>query len=479
VTGPASCNGPRRALRAATGGRGRRMEQPNSGETIEAPLKANTLRIHTDGRPGPADQSDLPAALASLAPLPSRWVVQHSLQSMLAGWKRRGGLVYAPATTPWQRRCSLPAGRHLPWLLWSALRALNMDDPRYARLIMVSGDGSGLARVPAPLYRGSRSSGTTSGGPTEPATARLCQRRTRPGDILVRIGGATPGAVTPGPIVEESAEALGWPVHPLRHGRQVDSAEEEAIDASDRLWAASLASWADDDDACLGMADPAWGPERTIPEGEDAWAPSVVAVLADEEARHSARWLGVRRDLGLVAVLGPLSDRQASSVTNGQAEGFIGDDGGLTQAGWWRLAYSAEQGVGPVELRRAAQLTAIPHHHRRHLTITQRLCLEFMEAGCVPLGVEYSVTAEVIADIMPQPWRADALLIDRDGALVWLEVMRRHPSRLGERSAAKYASLEATYLPTLAEVMQRPVRLHIWLLGHERSVTFTPSGEPA
>jgi len=513
----------------------------SNGVPTEAHILANALRQHTGGRPCPADQSALQALLECLAPLPARWVDDHGLGSLVSGWVRRAGLAYGPRPSAWQARCTRPDGQHLPWLLWSALRSLGMDDPRCARLIVVSDDPArGLARFhrahpaswvrrPCPADRSAEEGerrpcpadqSATAGGTHDPLTVvldcpavdpagfvsapssccarwapltraprdpvvralayshttRLCLRRTRPGDILVRIGGSAAGVVTPGGTVEERAQQLGFPV-----GRRLRTwapcpAGEERSGATAPVVPVSVASWPGRRwalPAAAALLNPA-DPNSTAGRSE-----SRVGEVVDAEAEHALRWLRVRRDLGLVALLGPLTHRLATCVMKGRADGSIGQDGLLTRAGWWRLAYGGGQGVGPVELRRAARLGAMVASRRRHLRITQRICLRLMAAGAVPLGAEETVSGEVIAQVMPQRWRSDALLLDADGALVWVEVMLRAPNRLGERSAPKYAVLERTFLPTLAEVLQRPVRLHTWLAGHERSLTFQPSAEPA
>ncbi|MHB8509493.1 MAG: hypothetical protein ACYDGR_12730 [Candidatus Dormibacteria bacterium] len=191
------------------------------------------------------------------------------------------------------------------------------------------------------------------------------------------------------------------------------------------------------------------------------------------EVAHASAWLTANRALGLVALCGPLSRRTlgGSSLRWHRQSGYVDEQWALTDAGWWRLAYEAAQGVNGLELRRARLLTRMrsgedihgqplpPSRLRRnHTMAVQRVTLRLVEdEGLIPLGVEQSATAAAIWRLMGQ--RSDALLADQDaGRLVVVEVLKRHENDLPQERRVRYSRMRRD-LPILAGALGRPVEL--------------------
>jgi hypothetical protein len=152
-------------------------------------------------------------------------------------------------------------------------------------------------------------------------------------------------------------------------------------------------------------------------------------LVAAEHAR-AQRWLAADRTLGLVCLLGALPQHLHHSVARRRAAGYVDQLGAMTAAGWWRLCYLSGCGRGWTERRRARLLRrcrdqvvdatgrrvrrpGAPRFAPKHLTLVQRRVLEYMEAGQVPLGVEYSLLSALVYQLTQR--RPDALLVAPEG----------------------------------------------------------------
>jgi hypothetical protein len=195
----------------------------------------------------------------------------------------------------------------------------------------------------------------------------------------------------------------------------------------------------------------------------------------DLEAARAERWAVADKALAEVLLLGPRPVRHDLSRLGARhRDGYIDDDGGLTIAGWWRLAFLAGQGVGPTECFRQERLR-VPRV-RRHLRLVQALCLaEMAEHGSIPLGAEYSATGIILGSSF-HGVRADALLRDPDGSLVWVEVMRRELRRASGNALLKYKLLETDVLPQVADRLRRRVRFVLRLPSGTVRKEFRPLG---
>jgi hypothetical protein len=172
------------------------------------------------------------------------------------------------------------------------------------------------------------------------------------------------------------------------------------------------------------------------------------------EQRRARAWLAADRVLGLVALLGPGPVSRGTAFRR-RTVGYLSPEGAMTTAGWWRLSFLARQGVGPTEWYRQRRLSE--GRIARHLKVVRKACLALMEEGCVPLGVEYSATAVVLGK-MNHRYRPDALLVDPQGRLIWLEVMLRPLARLSEGAAIKYRLMDRDVFPLVADQIEAPVR---------------------
>jgi hypothetical protein len=217
------------------------------------------------------------------------------------------------------------------------------------------------------------------------------------------------------------------------------------------------------------------------------------------EVERARRWLAGDAVLGRVCLLGPLSFRTYRAVQLRRDAGFLNDHFGLTLAGWWRLAYLAGQGVGRIERRRALVLgRATPRYRRqahrampaggngatqesaegragafsaRHLLLTQRACLDYMRAGATPLGIEFSALGDAIQG--ETGYRPDALLVQPDGTMVWVEVNLRPASRLA-RDYHKYRYIERRHARDVCLRLGRPVVLHLAFGRAIRRIHYRP-----
>jgi hypothetical protein len=270
------------------------------------------------------------------------------------------------------------------------------------------------------------------------------------GHLVALGGGGGIGAVRPGPSLEEEALGVGYRIGRLR-------------------------GW-----VVLGRADAPAPEVKRVRAATESWPDEFcgLGALVDMEARRSSIWLAADLSLGKTLLLGPGPvGLHSGTPSNRRASGFLADDGGLTMAGWWRLAFQARQGIGPIECDRQKRLRW--PRIRRHTRLVQRLCMEMMETEkCVPLGVELSATGIKIGRLF-EGVRSDALLRGEDGELIWVEVMRREIKRehryvTFSPAERKYELLETTVLPRLADVLERPVRYVLQLPGRTIRKTFRP-----
>jgi hypothetical protein len=211
--------------------------------------------------------------------------------------------------------------------------------------------------------------------------------------------------------------------------------------------------------------------------------------LLDVEVRRATGWLQADRTLGLSLLLGPLARRTHWGVDERREEGYLDENQALTLAGLWRVAYLASQGIGWVERRRAQALVrATPRRYRAaggrprsprwlgasfsptHLRETQRLCLELMDSGAVPLGVEWSLMGMAIQGLFG--YRPDALLVAADGSLVWVEFNRR-PIGRDASTRAKYRHLEEGMLAHVCSRLGRNLRFILVAGGARRELLYT------
>ena len=220
--------------------------------------------------------------------------------------------------------------------------------------------------------------------------------------------------------------------------------------------------------------------------------PARLLEVFEAEVEHAQAWLKADRALGLVALCGPLSRRTlgGSSLRWHRLAGYVDGNWALTDGGWWRLAYEAEQGVNDLELRRARLLNrmragvdhrghAVPPNRlrRQHTIAVQRVTLRLAEEEeLVPLGVEQSATASAVWRLMGQ--RSDALLSPPDASrLVVVEVLKRHEDELTEERRVRYARMRRD-LPVLAGALGRPVELFLVSPGDVRERrTYQPDDE--
>jgi hypothetical protein len=219
------------------------------------------------------------------------------------------------------------------------------------------------------------------------------------------------------------------------------------------------------------------------------------------ETEMAQGWLRADQVLGMSVLLGRLYPELGeieTTLKRRRSGGYLDEEYAFTTAGWWRMAYLAGQGVGEVEARRWRwlQQTAGRIDARtgklgryRHLQMTQSLAVKLMmERGLVPLGVEYSATAKLIALKSPHEMKADVLLVDpSDGHLVWGEVLRRYERELSWRSERagfmrrqpgdRYKRMRAELLPWLASALGQEVELVLREPNGITSTLFAPAGQ--
>lgn len=377
---------------------------------------------------------DLGSLLVKVSPIPVSWAREDGVQRSLPGsWRSQDGLLWPPSenASAWTRWV---AGEGLSdaWALWTLLTSKGLgrvEVGELARQFVTVGGGRGVL--------GSALRGC------------WCTEPMRGGTLVALGGGAGAKAVRPGASVEEKALDLGYPIY----------------------WSAG---W-----AALGAAD--YKVPKIVRVRRGGRRPELLergglAALVDMEAQRALQWLAADVALGRTLVLGP--GPVAANTTAGarRAGGFLRADGTLTMAGWWRLAFGAQQGIGSIECYRQERL-AEPRI-RRHLRMVQRLTEELMEQqNCVPLGSEYSATSIIVGRSFYN-YRPDALLRGEDGELIWLEVMRRPIKRehrnLRFSGSRKYELLPTDVLPQLADRLERPVRYVLQLPDGTTQRVFRP-----
>ena len=389
-------------------------------------------------------ETALARLMKAAGPAPAQWVGLNKGWPQIEGFRKMDGLAMPEVETGWSRRCKKnPA---LPWALWSGLRALGVEK--------LAEDKN--AAVP----------NVTPGKPVG-ALARIdwepCGRELKVVVAMNRVR------------VEEEEK-----LYRLRLGKL--GGEEERVlvpglTLEERLWGR------DPDFTRMLM-------EQSLEE------------VMKVETEVAQGWLGADLVLGMSVLLGrvyPELGEIETTLKRRQEGGYLDEDNSLNAAGWWRLAYMARQGVGEVEARRWRwlQQTAMRVDARtgrlgryRHLQMTQSLAVKLMkERGLVPLGVEYSATAKLIAKKAPHEMKADVLMVDpTDGHLVWGEVLRRHERELSWRTERggfmrrqpgdRYKRMREVVLPWLAAVLGEDVELVMQEPGSITSTRFVPPGRP-
>lgn len=487
------------------------------------------------------------------APVPHEWVRRHHLVGHLdaAGWSRKAGLWWLPPAgasnrvptavgetlflddgeptgAEWDALCR--RSPHIPWALWTAIRELRAE-------VLQEGGRSAVALLSPPgalatirgtpvrlrgplggsscvLRLGGRAGGALAPGETleeqlgREALARVTTRRTVSGPTAVSSRQSTfewshpradreadgPG-YTPAADFKEALRIAGLLPQATRDADQAKLPERGAATPSGREVVAvattedrgaavdrGVLPFAEGDEAALGSDD-------VVHVAAANWD-DVMAV----EVERARAWLDADPVLGRVCLLGPLSFRTYRTVQLRREQGYLTHRFALTAAGWWRLAYLAEQGVGGVERRRARLLgRATPGRRRelarggdesavatsapapmfspRHLLLTQRLCLEYMRHGATPLGVEVSALGTAIQ--VETGYRPDALLVQRDGTVVWVEVNLRPASRLA-REYHKYRFIERRHARDVCLRLGRPVVLHLTFGRSTRRISYRP-----
>ena len=198
--------------------------------------------------------------------------------------------------------------------------------------------------------------------------------------------------------------------------------------------------------------------------------------LLEMEKENSEKWIKADSILGCALLLGPLPiEDKNSTVGRRRDAGYLSEKGEINKAGLWRLGYTANQGIGLIDRLRMKRLSGVieasDRHRRgertkfgrlapdrrRHLRLTQEVCLNLMDEGAIPLGIEYSAFSAWIAKQFHR-FRGDALLVSDKGELIWVEIMRREMNRLNDRLAVKYNLLERDFLPLVADQIQAPVK---------------------
>ena len=385
-------------------------------------------------------ESSLTLLVKAASPAPAQWVGASDGWKELEGFRKIEGLAISEVETAWSRRCQRRGD--LPWALWSALRALGIEEMAEKREVVpaveVGRPAGALARIDfAPCGRDLKVVVAQLGGVKVEEGEKLYRLR------LGKLGGAEERVLVPGLTLEE------------------------------RLWGQE-----GDYDSMLG--------EQSLEE------------VMRMEAAQARGWLEADLALGLSVLLGRLYPELGeieTTLKRRRKAGYLEEDYGLNAAGWWRLAYLAKQGVGEVENRRWRwlQQTASRVDARtgrlgryRHLQLTQRLAVRLMEErGLVPLGVEYSATAKLISRKSPHEMKADVLMWDpTKERLVWGEVLRRHERELSWRSERggfmrrqpgdRYKRMREEVLPWLAASLEKEVELVLQEPGKVTSTLFEP-----
>lgn len=432
-----------------------------------------------------------------------------------------------PTGAEWDALCR--RSPHIPWALWMAIRALQADTSQEAgrpAVAVLSPPGAlatvrGTAvRLRGPLGGSSRLlrlGGTADGALTPGETLEEQLGREASARVTARrVPGAAGAAARLQPAFEWGHAAVGQPADARQRtavaailGQPLHRAETVPLPTDDVDRAGLAESWSAapprrEPVAAAIVGDPDSIDLGVLPFADDDAFPAaeelvhVAAANWDDvmavEVERARRWLDADPVLGRVCLLGPLSFRTYRTVQLRRDEGYLSHRFAMTAAGWWRLAYLAGQGVGGVERRRARVLgRATPSRRRelahgrnpsaaatsaptpmfspRHLLLTQRLCLEYMRQGATPVGVEVSALGTAIQ--VETGFRPDALLVQRDGTLVWLEVNLRPASRLA-REYHKYRYIERRHARDVCLRLGRPVLLHLTFGRSTRRIIYRP-----
>ncbi|MHB1527772.1 MAG: hypothetical protein ACYCZN_16150 [Candidatus Dormibacteria bacterium] len=160
------------------------------------------------------------------------------------------------------------------------------------------------------------------------------------------------------------------------------------------------------------------------------------------EVEYAKGWLEADRILGTIALCGALPVRWKTTIQLRHSQGYLNDGYWLNAAGWRKLTYLAKQGRGELERYRARRLFTLKK--KTHLRRVQRLVLEYMSQGGVPLGVEISLTAQAIAAWM-RTGRPDALVWfdEPTPKLVWIEVETEPLKWARQAKRLKFSTLQA------------------------------------
>lgn len=363
--------------------------------------------------------------LEMAGPAPAQWVTRYGWVG-LKGFKKVDGLAVPQEVTSWSKRCV--RNPMLPWALWSALRALGVEEFAEENKgevpVVTPGKPSGaLARVDfRPSGRDTQVVVVLTGGVKVEGEEKLYRLR------LGKLGEEEKRILVPGLTLEETL-----------YGKSKDF---------DRMIL-----------------------EQSLEKTMKA------------EAAIAAGWIKGDKVLGLSVLLGRLYaelGEMESTLKRRRAGGYLDDDYSLNEAGWWRLAYLAAQGVGEVESRRWRWLQQIAGRidrrtgrlgRYRHLQLTQSLAVRLLEErGAIPLGVEYSASGKLIAKKSPHAMKADVLMVDaKDGHLIWGEILRRPEKELSWRSERggfmtrqpgdRYKRMREDVLPWLASALEQEVEL--------------------
>lgn len=338
-----------------------------------------------------------------VGPIPEWWIRRYFGTAALTG-HNNSGLRWPPKykrVTPWMKRCSRPGEAWAAWALWVALRQLRLDSPTL------------LADCPISL-RGDHGIGAIN-------NVTIGFSKSKRIDASLRLGNRMGGWLTPGPTTAEEAAEVGYHL--------------------------SSAEWIDD--GSMSFEDEDVDPYDAGPSG--------MAAILNIEVRRAVGWIDANPVLGMTCLLGPLPRRAFTEAASMRKRGELNDFGGLTKMGWWRLASTANLGVGKAEAYRARKLvpdTRTWYHMRQIQLFALR---EWREHGWVPIGVEYSELGWELRRLAHR-YRPDAMMVTPAGELVWFEYMRRRRSRLSAASAFKYIDLKRNYLPFLARTLHRPIR---------------------
>lgn len=179
--------------------------------------------------------------------------------------------------------------------------------------------------------------------------------------------------------------------------------------------------------------------------------------ILQQELKRAKAWLSADEKLGMVCLLGPLPMiGHHGWLWKERERNLLLDGGRLSEDGCWKLTFLSKQGFGMTEKLRDRNLANTKN--KKHLKIIQNICLNYYKNGeAIPLGVEYTSFGFYTAQIFHN-YRADALLVDLDGNLIWLEVMRRELSRLSGNQRRKYELIGHDFLQPLCDYLNLPIR---------------------